>query len=77
MYLEYTGQNIEYKIEFIRNMLVNESEKIDNIYKMRSDISHETALRLNPYVESAADEVELFEAEGISKYDIEKGQGEA
>lgn len=39
------------KIAFNRSNLVNDSEIIENIYKMRDDIDTETALKLNPYIE--------------------------
>jgi hypothetical protein len=38
------------EIEFKRRSLVNDTETIDNIYKMREDIDLETALELNPLI---------------------------
>lgn len=68
LYLEYKGNpNEQYKIEFIRRSLINDTEIINNIYTMRSDISHTTALKLNPYIDNEGDELDLLEAEGYSK----------
>lgn len=68
--LEIKGTpNTEYDIELIRRSLINDTEAIDNIYKMRSDISHETALKLNPYIKDEKKEMELIDEEGLSKYD--------
>lgn len=70
--LEIKGkQNDNYDIELIRRSLVNDTEAIDNIYKMRSDISHETALKLNPYIKDEKKEMELVDEEGLNKYNTE------
>lgn len=51
LYNEYKTINLEDDIKFIRRTITNDTEVIDNIYKMRSDIDQETALRLNPYID--------------------------
>lgn len=61
-----------YNISFIRRSLINDTEIVDNIYKMRNDISLETALRLNPYIEDPTEEIKKMELEGIDKYKIEE-----
>ena len=38
---------------------------------MRSDISHETALRLNPLIEQVDEELELIEIEGMNKVTLD------
>lgn len=38
------------KISFVRQDVVNRSEVVADIAAMRSDIDHETALKLNPYI---------------------------
>lgn len=71
--LEIKGTpNTEYDIELIRRSLVNDTEAIDNIYKMRSDISHETALKLNPYIKDEKKEMELVDEEGLNKYTVDE-----
>ena len=71
LYLEYSNSNIDYKIEFIRRSLINDTEIVDNIYKMRNDISHKTALKLNPYIEKEQEELDNIAEEGLDKYKIE------
>lgn len=71
LYLEYKNQpNKEYEISFIRRGIVNDTEVIDNIYKMREDISHLTALKLNPLIDDAEKERDNVEEEGMSKFKI-------
>lgn len=38
------------EISFQRQQIVNQSETVQDIYTMRSDIDRETALKLNPYI---------------------------
>ena len=52
LYEEYKGNIKNSDIKFIRRTITNDTEIIDNIYKMRQDIDHRTALQLNPYIES-------------------------
>lgn len=67
LYLEHINQsNKEYKIEFIRRSLINDSEIVENIYKMRNDISHKTALKLNPYIEDVDLELDNLDEEAIA-----------
>ena len=68
LYLEFKNKNTDYEIELIRRSIVNDTELIDNIQKCRNDISHETALRLNPYIKDEKEEMELIDEEGMSKY---------
>lgn len=46
----------DYNVKFIRRTLTNDTETIQNIALMRSDIDERTALKLNPYIDD--DEVE-------------------
>lgn len=48
-------------VKFRRQCIANESEIVADIYRMREDISHAAALRLNPYLQS--DELPLIEEE--------------
>lgn len=71
LYLEYKNTPLqEYKIEFTRSTLMNETEMIDNIVKMLPDISHATALRLYPYIDNVDEELALIEEEGTNKFTI-------
>lgn len=68
--LETTGRSgSEYTVNFIRRTLVNDTEIVDNIQKFRMDITHLTALTLNPYIENAQEELENFDEESIEKFD--------
>lgn len=66
-YYEHIGKVIDTNITFTRRNIVNDSEIIENIYKMRDDISHKTALKLNPYIEEVEKELEMLEAENMEK----------
>ena len=70
LYREITGDSTETKVNFIRRGIVNDSELIDNLIKMRNEISQRTFLELNPYIENADDEINLIEEEGLNKYKI-------
>ena len=76
LYREMTGDKTETEIKFIRRSIVNDTEIIDNIVKMRNDISLETALTLNPYVENVEDELLKIEEESRNKYTIEEVEEE-
>ena len=56
------------EIAFKRQQIVNQSETVQDIYIMRSDIDRETALKLNPYI--SQDEIpailERLDAEDVS-----------
>lgn len=70
LYLEIVNSSdTEYEIELIRRSIVNDTEIIDNIIKIRSDISHKTALKLNPYIKDEEEELRLIDEEGLSRYD--------
>ena len=71
-----TVYKTETEIKFIRRSIVNDTEIIDNIVKMRNDISLETALTLNPYVENVEDELLKIEEESRNKYTIEEVEEE-
>lgn len=49
---EIEGEQGEYDISFIRSGLINQSEIIDNIIKIRADIDQRTALELNPLIDN-------------------------
>lgn len=52
IYQEIYGEVKNYNLTFIRSGLINETEIIDNIVKIRSDIDHRTALELNPMIDN-------------------------
>ena len=52
IYQERYGEVEKYNLTFIRSGLINETEIIDNIIKIRSDIDHRTALELNPMIDN-------------------------
>lgn len=52
IYQEIYGEVEKYNLTFIRSGLINETEIIDNIVKIRSDIDHRTALELNPMIDN-------------------------
>ena len=52
IYQEIYGEVKNYNLTFIRSGLINETEIIDNIIKIRSDIDHRTALELNPMIDN-------------------------
>lgn len=52
IYQEIYGEVEKYNLTFIRSGLINETEIIDNIIKIRSDIDHRTALELNPMIDN-------------------------
>lgn len=58
--------------KFIRRDLINDTEIIQNIMLMRSDISHKTALSLNPYIENVEEELKEIDNERMYKYTIEE-----
>ena len=58
--------------KFIRRDLINDTEIIQNIMTMRSDISHKTALSLNPYIENVDEELREIETERMDKFTIEE-----
>lgn len=72
MYVEITGDKTETKVNFIRRSIVNDSEIIENIVKMRNDISQRTALELNPYIEDVEEELNRIEEEAREKYTLEE-----
>lgn len=51
LFNEYKKVELKEDIKFIRRTLTNDTEIIENIYKMRSDIDLKTALKLNPYID--------------------------
>lgn len=53
LYLEFVGkQNEEYNIKFARRTLVNETEEIDNLLKIRDDLDLETFLHKLPNIDN-------------------------
>lgn len=58
----------EINIIFNRNMLVNESELIDNICKSTGLISNETLVALHPYVKDAQEELRRLEKQSSDVY---------
>ena len=68
-----TGEDAE-KITFVRRSISNDSETIDNLYKMREDVPREWVLKNNPYVNP--DEVDDImckkEAEDAKNREIQK-----
>lgn len=54
-------QKIEITFTLDRDLIVDESEIIDNLVKLESDISQETRLELNPYVDDVEKELKRLE----------------
>lgn len=72
LYLEFSNQlDKEYEVNFIRRSIVNDTETVDNIQKFRADISLETALELNPYIEDVEQELKRMEEESIDSYELQ------
>lgn len=73
LYNEYKNIDKEYEFSFIRRTLINDTETIDNIYKMRNDIDLETALKLNPYIsdKELKGVMKRLEEENKSKFSYE------
>ena len=70
--------NIETKPIFNRDMLINESEAIDNCIKSLNIISKETAISKHPWVENLEKElkrVEKAKEEKIGEQNLHKPQG--
>lgn len=75
LYAEYKGITDDFEEpKLIRRSLVNDTEIIDNILKMRTDIDHETALKLNPYIQDQEIPkiLKKMEEEGLDKYSLEE-----
>lgn len=56
-------EQVEQDIKFIRRSITNDTEIVDNITTMRSEISHETYLELNPYIDDVDKELERYKEE--------------
>lgn len=58
----------EINLKFVRNVLSNETETIDNLIKLTSAglLSAETALKWNPYVEDADEELKILQSEDMA-----------
>lgn len=79
LYAEYKGISEDFEEpKLIRRSLINDTEVIDNIVKMRNDIDQETALKLNPYIQDAEipEILAKIEEENIGKYDLEEPKTE-
>jgi len=72
LYKEFSNDNTEYSIKFIRSTFVNESEIIENIVLFREDISQRKALELNPMISN--DEIDKIldetEEQSIDKIEV-------
>lgn len=76
LYSEYEAIELKEKPKFIRRTITNDTEIIDNIYKMREDIDLKTSLRLNPYIDDDEVEgiVEQLDKENETIYNNIKGE---
>lgn len=71
LYIEFDSSvKTDYELAFIRRTIVNDTETVDNIQKFRMDISQETALELNPYIEDVEREMKRLEEESIENYEL-------
>ena len=69
LYLEWVNKpNEEYNINFIRSGLVNDTEIIDNLMKVREEISDETFYNNLPLIEDTELEIERMNLQGLRKY---------
>lgn len=79
LYLEFVNKpNEEYNVKFSRRTLVNESEEIDNLLKIREDIDQETFLSKLPNVDNEEIknilEKKKLEAESTFSFEDENNQ---
>ena len=73
LYLEHTGEkDKDYTINFIRSGLTNDTEIIDNLMKVRDEISDETFYKNLPFVENAGKEIQAVEQKDNRKFNIEE-----
>lgn len=59
---------VETDISFVRNVLMNKNETVEDIINLRAagELSRETAVRRNPYVDNEEKELKLLEEENMS-----------
>lgn len=77
LYLEYINKpNKDYVIKFARRTLVNETEEIDNLIKIREDIDRETFLKKLPNVdtEEISKILERLEEESARNFEMMQSQ---
>lgn len=72
LYLEFTKQNIDYQIKFIRSGLTNDTEQIDNLVKLREDLSDTTFYEQIPFIEDGEREIELIAKQDIGRVNDEE-----
>lgn len=73
LYLEHKGEkDKDYTINFIRSGLTNDTEIIDNLMKVRDEISDETFYKNLPFVENAEKEIQAVEQKDNRKFNIEE-----
>lgn len=71
LYLEFVNKNIDYQIKFVRNGIANDTELIDNLVKIREDLSDITFYEQIPFVESPETEILRLAEQGLTKYGVE------
>ena len=71
LYLEFVNKDIKYQIKFVRNGIANDTELIDNLVKIREDLSDITFYEQIPFIESPETELERLAAQGLDKYEVE------
>lgn len=71
LYLEFVNKNIDYQIKFTRSGLINDTELIDNLVKIREDLSDITFYEQIPFIESPERELDRIAEQGLDKFKIE------
>lgn len=71
LYLEFVGKNVDYQIKFVRNGIANDTELIDNLVKIREDLSDITFYEQIPFIESPDTELDRLSEQGLDKYKVE------
>ncbi len=65
---DYFGENVE--VVFNRDVLINESEAIDNCVKSLGVLSKETVVKNHPWVNDVSTEMELIQKQNDEEYSI-------
>lgn len=73
----FYGEDIDVAQKNIKDIaLQNNATIISDIASIRNDISHETALELNPYIDNVEEELKRIEEESASAYTINDNDNE-
>ncbi len=70
LYLEFMNKELEYQIKFNRSGLMNDTELIDNLVKLRDDLSDLTFYEQIPFIEDSQQEIDRLEEQGLDKLEV-------